>query len=87
MTLHETTQSVVLALRVHRIYHPPMTHLRITLSIEALRNITDGELLSFSVPDSDLVLTLACDQAVVAAFKNEIQLALLRNLEAAPGYH
>ena len=64
-----------------------MTHLRITLSIDALRGITDGELLSFSLPDTDLVLTLACDQAVVAAFKDEIQLALLRNLEPAPGCH
>jgi hypothetical protein len=64
-----------------------MTQLRITLSIDALRAITDGETLSFSVPNRDLVLIFACDQSVVAAFKDEVQLALLRNLEAAPGRH
>jgi len=87
MRLHETTQSVVLALPLHRLYHPAMTHLRITLSIDALRNIIDGELVTFGMPDGDLFLTIACDQAVVTAFKDEVHLALLRNLVPAPGCH
>jgi hypothetical protein len=68
-------------------YYPGMTELRLLLSLGALHAITAGEELVFVVEADDLEITLACDPMTMLAFRDAVQLALLRNLPAAPGTH
>ena len=68
-------------------YHPGMTELRLLLSLGALHAITAGEELVFVVEADDLEITIACDPMTMLAFRDAVQLALLRNLPAAPGTH
>jgi len=87
MRLHKTATGGVLASLAGPRYYPAMTELRLLLSLGALHAITEGEELVFTVEADDLQITIACDPLTTLAFKDAVQMALLRHLPAAPGTH
>jgi hypothetical protein len=64
-----------------------MDEIRLQLSIGALQSIAAGEELTFTLPEEDLQITIACDEAAMLAFRNALQRAMLEFLPAAPGQH
>jgi hypothetical protein len=69
------------------LYYPPMTELRLRLSISALQSIAAGEELVFVLADEGIEVSVACDESAMVAFRNAVERAMLEFLPAAPGQH
>jgi hypothetical protein len=77
----------ILAQGLTGLYDPPMTELRLRLSIGALRSIAAGEELVFALPEDDIEISVSCDEAAMVAFRNAVERAMLEFLPPAPGQH
>lgn len=64
-----------------------MTEAYITLPMDVLKAIAQGNEAVIDLPDEDLRVYVRCDDATVAVFRAYVMSALLHRLTPAPGTH